>query len=501
VDPQTQDNTTLADAGDAAGLQQGVHASDATLPDMEQRPVGDPATLAPDSVQRRFSLGGSAVIPTELVSGSETKMPPPLQVDAGTAPTPILSQKEVDAAARAVNSWMSSCKSNPAMRKVADDLLRVMRWTRNPELVVPQPEHWIDQAILARFVLPAPCRISHPTDQSARSTQQSVARADRVRGVSPDEAGGISEAVRSFYKATIRNLDFGKVSGRGGTARPEGDNDRLAAMLVSQISEKAKNADDLLFEMAAQLYSESNQLGGRREPLELVLAHMPAEWRLVFSQDVRYMENSVDRRHLIGFVPRKTMMVERVRPARVATEPARVPTELATGINTFTLAVKLGTDDKANSAAAQKFIKQVQAAAASTGQTEFALIDAVGLQLREACERAKTSKPLYCFASSVKGDAQALFLDVLISNDKFIKAQELVTALEPYRSKMNDAQFSEMQQKRLDAVMAIEKLPYQTRMIATNALNQQLERVAVADEAHGKAVRALKFDVLDLRKD
>ena len=482
----------------------------------EQPPAGGPAALAPDSVHRRFSVpGGNAVIPAGLASGLESKMAPAAQIHSGAESTQIQPNAKpadvviqnpdrygkyglaVSAPLHAIEQWMQPYMSNQALRAVADELTRLVQMNQGPTLVVQEPTHWIDRACLVKLELPPPLTIKYTQVQVDPSSRQREKAVDFVRRVSPGEADGIKKSVLSFYRETLRNIDFGEVSGKDGTPRPDGDNAKLAGLLVSQISEKSANTYDLLFEMAAQLHAMGNELKGRTEPLAFVMQRLPSAWQPLFSPETTHLEKWVDRRSLIGFVPTEIVIEQRARPVRVPIELAKVPYGLATSLNRFVSGFKL-TGAQENADAARLIIKQITVAAKSLGQTELALTEAVGKELREVCERAKSPEALYCFASNLGGDSQALFLDVLMVSDQFRIAQSYVTKLNVGSMQMDDAQFLKFNQRYAGVASFITKLPYQTRMMVVNDLNKELERIAKVNERRGADIRRLKLTVEDL---
>ncbi|CAN5627824.1 hypothetical protein BH11PSE7_BH11PSE7_31610 [soil metagenome] len=274
----------------------------------------------------------------------------------------------------------------------------------------------------------------------------------------------------------------------------------LVEALLNQLGNLAdSNGGDnesFQFELAAQLAERALRFGNN-EPLRLIVPKLPENWRHLFERDSESKDAWQDYRPLMASVERGT------KPAQVRAQAARallplVPINLETAVNTYVAYFNV-TDDKAKALGPRAIIKKIGEVTGGPGQPEkMAMTEAVGKRLREACSRANNNKPLISFASSLKGDSQALFLDVLISDDQFITAQRTVAKLASDRITMSDAQFSKFQQKYSGVVSIIGKLPYQTRMMVTNDLNNEIERIASVNADRGAAIRNLKIAVTDL---
>jgi hypothetical protein len=274
----------------------------------------------------------------------------------------------------------------------------------------------------------------------------------------------------------------------------------LVEALLTQVANLAASSNGDLesfrFGLAVQVAAKAKVVGD--EPLRQLVRRLPEDWHHLFEQGAENKDALQDYRPLMAFVERGTKPAAPARAPVMRAQLPLVPFKLEEAVNAY-VAYFNSSDEGARALGARAIIKQIGEVAGKPGQPEKTdMTIAVGNRFRQACARRKDDKPLISFASHLKGDSQAFFLEVLMSDDQFKNAQRTVAKLAADRVPMSDAQFSKFQLKYGGIVSIIGKLPYQTRMMVANDLNKEIERIASVNEDRGGAIRNLKLVVTDL---
>lgn len=384
------------------------------------------------------------------------------------------------------------------------------------ELVLDAPENKNNRKFLDTLKLPegytlriCEAQPDTPGSSEASSSQPHASALDPFSQDRPfaPQGGMAKRPLQELTRAQKESLEP-LVEEYANSVKTNSDKQRssiLAKALLVQVENHAASSDgdseSFKFEVAVQVAAWARSIDNTKvvdnKPLRDLAPHLPEKWRELFERDSANPGDRQEYRALMGTVERKTSPEMQAGPPLLGTLLPVVPFELTKNINTF-LAFFKKMNDNERKASARAIIKLIGKAAGGPGQQEMAMTTAVGKRLREACAPSGNLDPLICFASMLKGDAQALFLDVLMSDHQFVTAQRTVTKLAADCVKMSDAQFSKFQLKYGGVVSIIGKLPYQTRMMVTNDLNKEIERIASVNEDRGSAIRNLKLVVTDL---